>query len=307
MDGGSRSREAWAAVRAALVVLAALVAVTSRSTTSGTGGIITTGSGGLHAVGTALLTLGFVVWIAVTGVLITTLWPPGLRRRKRDPDDERFEPYRPEVYWWEKAIVLALPGLVFAGVIAAVILVGGHGRARSQSTSVSGALTTAPTTSSTPANPANDSAGTSGPSITVALIAAAGIVVAAAAVLIVLRRRSRRLWGPPGREADPAIATALEWSLDDLRSEPDPRRAVIAAYARMERLLGDHGVRRHAWEAPLEYLNRVLGRVKISDAAAQQLTGLFQEAKFSPHAVGEAERARAVEILTSIRRELDAK
>jgi hypothetical protein len=308
MDGGRRAREARAAVAISLVVLAALVAVTSQSTTGEAGGVIKTGSGELHAAGTALLTVGFVVWIAVTAVLVSALWPAGLRRRKRNPEDERFEPYRPDVYWWEKAIVLALPALVFAGLIAAVILVGDHGGPASHSTSVSSTLTTAaPTTLSPAANPAHGPSGTSRSGITFALVAAAAILATAAAALVVIRRRSRPSSGTPGRRTQPAVAAALEWSLDDLRREPDPRRAVIAAYARMERLLGDHGVRRHAWEAPLEYLNRVLGRVTVSDRAAEQLTGLFQEAKFSPHAVGEPERARAVEILTSMRRELDAK
>lgn len=307
MDGGSRAREARAAVAVALVVLAALVAVTSQSTAGAAGGVPTTGSGGLHAAGTALLTVGFVVWIAVTAVLVSALWPAGLRRRKRS-DDEQFEPYRPDVRWWEKAIVVALPALFFAGVIAAVILVGGgHGGATSHSASVSNTLTTAAPGTSAPApKPANGPSGTSGPGITVALIAAAVILATVGAALVVIRRRSRPSSGMPGRRTQPAVAAALEWSLDDLRREPDPRRAVIAAYARMERLLGDHGVRRHAWEAPLEYLNRVLGRVTVGDRAAEQLTGLFQEAKFSPHAVGEPERERAVEILTSMRRELDA-
>ena len=48
-----------------------------------------------------------------------------------------------------------------------------------------------------------------------------------------------------------AVSAAVDESLDDLRAEPDPRRAVIAAYARLERVLAAHGLPRFAAEAPL--------------------------------------------------------
>ena len=51
-----------------------------------------------------------------------------------------------------------------------------------------------------------------------------------------------------------AVAQAVDESLDDLRAEPDPRRAVIATYARLERVLAAHGLPRKPAEAPLEYL-----------------------------------------------------
>ena len=38
----------------------------------------------------------------------------------------------------------------------------------------------------------------------------------------------------------------LDETLDDLRNEADPRKAVIAAYARMEKILAGHGLGRRA-------------------------------------------------------------
>ena len=92
-----------------------------------------------------------------------------------------------------------------------------------------------------------------------------------------VRRRPRRCsrsrvvaWiiaypGPPaparGRCPDsllPALADVLDETLDDLRAEADPRRAVIAAYARMERALAAYGLPRSPAEAPDEYLQRIL-------------------------------------------------
>src|SRR5262245_49856491 len=65
-------------------------------------------------------------------------------------------------------------------------------------------------------------------------------------------RRSARAASPTTPEE--ALADVLAATLDDLRAEADPRRAVIAAYARMERSLAAVGLRRGRSEAPEEYL-----------------------------------------------------
>jgi hypothetical protein len=98
----------------------------------------------------------------------------------------------------------------------------------------------------------------------------------------------------------------LDETLDDLYAQKDPRKAIIAAYARMERLFGSAGLARHPYEAPLEYLGRALGEVRASGAALGRLTGLFQRAKFSAHDVDESMRSDAIEALTQVRDELRA-
>ena len=54
------------------------------------------------------------------------------------------------------------------------------------------------------------------------------------------------------------LAATIGDAIDDLEAEPDARRAVIAAYARMEAVLGRNGLRRAPSETPLEYLRRIL-------------------------------------------------
>lgn len=99
----------------------------------------------------------------------------------------------------------------------------------------------------------------------------------------------------------------LDETLDDLYANTDPRAAIIAAYARMERLFASSGLPRRPHEAPLEYLARALGELRASGAALGRLTGLFQRAKFSAHDVDEGMRAEAIEALTQVRDELRAK
>ena len=100
------------------------------------------------------------------------------------------------------------------------------------------------------------------------------------------------------------LAAAVDESLDDLRAEPDPRRAVIAAYARLERVLAAHRLPRRPAEAPLEYLARMLDDLSVSPDAARRLTGLFERAKFSQHAVGTEMKEEAISALETVRDDL---
>jgi Domain of unknown function (DUF4129) len=100
------------------------------------------------------------------------------------------------------------------------------------------------------------------------------------------------------------VSVALDESLDDLRNEPDLRRAIIAAYARMETALGFAGIRRHPAEAPLEFMERALTSLDTSTAAVRRLTVLFEWAKFSQHEPEPEMRDEAIDALVAVRDEL---
>jgi Domain of unknown function (DUF4129) len=116
------------------------------------------------------------------------------------------------------------------------------------------------------------------------------------------RRRLAPLYEERGLEAD--MVTAIESTIDDLRSETDARRAVIAAYALMERTLARHGLARHRSEAPLEYLASILRGLHVRESAVVSLTRLFEFAKFSGHEVDAAMKEEAIEALVAIRDDL---
>lgn len=105
----------------------------------------------------------------------------------------------------------------------------------------------------------------------------------------------------PDARLDRAIAAGIQ----ELETEPDPRRAVIRAYAGMEHALAADGLPREAPETPLEYLERVLEHVQASKGATAALTGLYEQAKFSSHAIDEPMRREALAALTDLRSELD--
>ncbi len=137
--------------------------------------------------------------------------------------------------------------------------------------------------------------------ITVALIA-----LAVAGFWWSERRRRRARGELRGSLFADALAEAVDESLDDLRAEPDPRRAVIAAYARLERVLASHGLPRNPAEAPFEYLRRMLAHLSVSPAAARKLTDLFERAKFSQHAVEPEMKEQAIRALETVRDDLHA-
>jgi hypothetical protein len=128
---------------------------------------------------------------------------------------------------------------------------------------------------------------------------AGGAVVAA----YVAYRPRRREPGTKGEEASSALTLAdvLGDTLDDLRAEPDPRRAVIAAYARLESTLGAFGLPRRAAEAPDEYLHRIFVDLGVHSGFARELTQLFAQAKFSQHTVDRAMKEKAIQLLVTIR------
>jgi hypothetical protein len=110
----------------------------------------------------------------------------------------------------------------------------------------------------------------------------------------------------PELTPEEALADVLAATLDDLRAEVDPRRAVIGAYARMERSLAAVGMPRASAEAPEEYLARVLEGLPVSARAAGRLTGLFAWARFSPHDVRPEMKDEAIETLEQLQQELAA-
>ncbi|MCP3909960.1 MAG: DUF4129 domain-containing protein [Actinomycetia bacterium] len=97
--------------------------------------------------------------------------------------------------------------------------------------------------------------------------------------------------------------------LIDLRSEPDPGRAVRFAYARIEQSLAENGAERRPAESVPEFIRRALSVLGPSGSqggdALTELTGLFERARFSESDVPEAMRESALSALDTVRARLD--
>jgi hypothetical protein len=163
-----------------------------------------------------------------------------------------------------------------------------------------------PGTSTPPTEYDPRSAELTGTALVLAGIAAAGLVTVAMSGLVVVAVSSRRKPAPtaaPGAPAAPTVADSLaraaEMGLAAMNAPgQDPRTAIIACYVAMERgLASDRSAAPLASDTPMEVLARAFERGALHDASARELVALFEEARFSPHAMLEWQRMRAEQLL----------
>lgn len=113
-----------------------------------------------------------------------------------------------------------------------------------------------------------------------------------------LERRNRPSPAEPLREA-------VDESLDDLAGEPDPRTAIIRCYRRFERFAAGARVPRAPWQTSSEFVLEALARLALPRASVEQLTRLFELARFSDHPLESVERDGARACLEEIRTALE--
>ena len=134
---------------------------------------------------------------------------------------------------------------------------------------------------------------------------------------VIAARRQRRgattlVWrGDEQRPTKPAagsdsLARAAEVGLAEIGDlSREPREAIIACYAAMERQLENSPevVPRES-DTPSEVLARAVEHHALRADSATELVDLFEEARFSPHVMTEAHREIAVRVLRLVLAEL---
>ena len=268
------------AVGAALLGLTAIVALASRAHGPGGGSTSTVSTDWLLEYLLLLIGVTFAAAV-IAGIYLMVMANQG--GKWTTP---------PKANWWRTLLTVA----VFLAVVFALISTLHRANVRSRPLKPSG----------TPSADKHRAPGGSPAHFDWAPVAVVGGLVVfglGAAAWVLVRRRVPKKALAEGLSADALIA-ALDDSLDDLRDEPDARRAVIAAYARMERALAYGGLGRRKSEAPREYLERALPAVGAGARSVARLTALFEEAKFSPHEVDGGMKAEAIDALAALRDEL---
>jgi hypothetical protein len=302
-----RSSIGWAAMTAGGL----FVAITGIATSS------TTQRGAAPGVRLAIVVpeaaaLAIVAALALAALLmLVLLWPRDVRRRRKKDDEEivfYYEPPEVSVWVW---VLLALLALLPLGAVGGLLwsnrlaLEGGGGPA---STGPLSAPSAPGARDSTPAPTEKPAVSSTLFNVAVAVVATA-IAVAALGVMLWLSFGDRfsRWW--VGRIFDDArepLRAAVAESLDDLRAEPDARRAIIGCYRRFERAVAASRVPRAPWQTAAEFMHAVLDRLALPRQAVARLTELFQISRFSRRHVGAAERDVACDCLEEIRAALEA-
>lgn len=102
---------------------------------------------------------------------------------------------------------------------------------------------------------------------------------------------------PPPRPRPATVEQGLADVLRAMLADPDPRTAVIGAYARLLAALEQVGFPRRAEEAPHEHLWRSLGPLGVRRAPVHRLAELFVQARFTPHPITDEHRRAAIAAL----------
>ncbi|MGV0605917.1 DUF4129 domain-containing protein [Mycolicibacterium sp. XJ1904] len=103
-----------------------------------------------------------------------------------------------------------------------------------------------------------------------------------------------------------SLARAAEVGLAEIGDlSREPREAIIACYAAMEReLTRVPGAAPQAYDTPTEVLARAVASGALRSDSATELVELFEEARFSPHVMSEQHRDAAVQVLNRVLNEL---
>jgi hypothetical protein len=104
------------------------------------------------------------------------------------------------------------------------------------------------------------------------------------------RRRRLRQALPEIVETDLVVDRA---AADEALATGVPRNAIVACWMQLERDASAAGLRRAPAETSLEFVERVVAASSVDPGPIRELAGLYREARFSQHEMGEADRERA--------------
>jgi|SRR5438067_50570 len=226
----------------------------------------------------------------------------GARRRHKNEDDDFDKAQEPE-----KTPILFKVLLILLGLVPGLVIAGATYWARQSSDLripvASAGFDASGLAEKAPSLPAS--------LVTTGLIEALAWLIGLGSLAVVfwlcfgdrLRRKPTVL----GNEASEQLTAAVEEGLDDLRAEPDARRAIIKIWRNFERVLAGAALPRRPSQTPMEFMRAVLGKMPVPRLAVHKLTDLFERARFSQHPIGAEERDTAWQSLLEIRTALREK
>ena len=149
------------------------------------------------------------------------------------------------------------------------------------------------------------------------LLITAMYVGAGLALFLLARTAWRRRWRAPEKppesqfEVLPDAVVVQRLAADRDRQlavveEGSPRNGIVACWVLFEESLSEVGLRPHPAETSAELVSRVLHALDLDPRSIGTLAGLYREARFSEHSMGEDARDAARATLTRLHDELRA-
>lgn len=108
-------------------------------------------------------------------------------------------------------------------------------------------------------------------------------------------------------ETEEDISSTADKAISELhyRDGDDVRDVIIRNYQKMLLILEEEGVHQEISFTPRELEKIALANLALTEETIDEMTGLFEEAKYSDHPLGEEERDRAIDNFKQIREELE--
>ena len=213
-------------------------------------------------------------------------------RPQRMPEPDEEERWRPNIPWWAKAVGVLLA--VAALVTPFAVLFTRKPRQ----------LGSRPLPSGPPKISLGHAATSSASSVWPLII---GMVIAIAVVVALTvparRKRSARVQ-PKDRTRLATLLDSLAAGSDALSAGGEPRAAIIACYAAMERGFAAAGSAPAVADTPAEVLARATRVGLVRPEPAETLTGMFRRARYSTYPMTSADSRVAADALTEMRSDL---
>ncbi len=100
------------------------------------------------------------------------------------------------------------------------------------------------------------------------------------------------------------VSATLDRTVDDLYSGKDVRSTIIRCYQQMCIALEDTGITHAESMTPREFIQLSIKKLDVSRKTLREMTGMFEEARYSVHNIGEDMRQRALRDLNLLKKEL---
>jgi Domain of unknown function (DUF4129) len=214
------------------------------------------------------------------------------RPQRQPKGDDEEELWRPNIPWWAKAVGVLLA--VAALVTPFAVLFTRKPRQ----------LGPRPLPSGPPKISLGHAATSSASSVWPLII---GMVIAIAVVVALTvparRKRSARAQ-PKDRTRLATLLDSLAAGSDALSAGGEPRAAIIACYAAMERGFAAAGSAPAVADTPAEVLARATRAGLVRPEPAETLTGMFRRARYSTYPMTSADSRVAADALTEMRSDL---
>jgi membrane protease YdiL (CAAX protease family) len=213
-------------------------------------------------------------------------------RPQRQPKDDEEELWRPKIPWWAKTagVLLAVAALVTPFAVLFT-------RKPRQ-------LGPRPLPLGPPKVSLGHAATASGSAVW-PLITGMVIAIAIVVALTLLGRRKRPARTEPrNRTRLAALLASLAAGSEALSAGGEPRAAIIACYAAMERGFAAAGSAPAVADTPAEVLARATRAGLVRPEPAETLTGMFRRARYSTYPMTSADSRVAADALTEMRFDL---